>query len=130
MKRHFVFLLFALSLLVLLSVACTRTVYIPAGRTLADLRHADSFLRDSIARNDTLRLYVRGDTVYSESIRTFYRDRYLRDTLCIHRIDSVPYAVEVVRTETVTSRWAWYALFFCFVVVIVSVGRLLLRIKK
>ncbi len=130
MKRHFVFLFFALSLFVLLSVACTRTVYIPAGRTFADLRQSGSYVRDSIARNDTLRLYARGDTVYSETVRTFYRDRYLRDTLCIHHIDSVPYAVEVVRTETVTPRWAWYALFFCFMVVVVSVCRLLLKIKK
>lgn len=94
------------------------------------MRHADSFLRDSIARNDTLRLYVRGDTVYSESVRTFYRDRYLRDTLCIHRIDSVPYAVEVVRTETVTPRWAWYALAFGLGTAVASAGDLLLRIKK
>lgn len=127
MKKHFILfpILFSFIFFLLLSVACTRTAYIPVGNTRTDKQHAESYQRDSIVCSDTLRLYTRGDTVYSESIRTYYRNCYLRDTLCIHRIDSVPYPVEVVTTIPVTPRWAWYTLVISVLSVIISVLKIL-----
>lgn len=89
-------ILAAEALLVLLFacfVGCKQVQYIPVERVAYQNSH------DTIMRTDSVRefryIYMRGDTVHDVQ----YRDRWRvqERTIEITRIDSIPYAVEVVR---------------------------------
>ena len=51
---------------------------------------------DSVYIHDSTYMYVGGDTVYLYKYRNVYRDKILRDTVSVVRVDSiaVPYPVE------------------------------------
>lgn len=96
-------------LFILLLAGCTKTIYVPQTRTeYVNRERVDSlFIHDSVF----VRERVKGDTVYltRDRWRTEYRDRLRVDTII--RTDSIPYPVEVVKTEYRTPapvRWlAW-----------------------
>lgn len=82
---------------ILLMCACTRTVYVPQVRTeyVTSERVDSLFVRDSVFITERLC----GDTVYQIKDRwhTAYKLEVRVDTVL--RCDSIPYPVEVVRTE-------------------------------
>ena len=81
----------------IVAASCTRTIYVPDTRTEYVTRErVDSlFLHDSIYVTEK----VKGDTVYVTRYKERVRYEYVNDTDTIIRCDSIPYPVEVVRTE-------------------------------
>lgn len=81
----------------LLVASCAKTVYVPQTKT----EYVNSERVDSLYIHDSVfvRERVKGDTIYltRDRWRTEYRDRLRVDTII--RTDSIPYPVEVVKTE-------------------------------
>ena len=81
-------LFWALILLALSSCATTRTI-VKEGAVRTEWRDRLAERRDSIYVHDSVYLHSRGDTVYLERWRTRFRDRLQRDTVYMHKVDSV-----------------------------------------
>ena len=103
----------AISLLLLLPLlsGCKTTKYVP----VETIKYRDSVRLvervDSIHVHDSVYIHqwAAGDTQWVEkvTVHTRYRDRWLADTIIVHRRDSVPYPVEVTK-EVVKYQLRWW----------------------
>lgn len=85
--------LIAILLCALLTVGCSRKVYVPVESTATEVRHDTLYInkvwRDSVSRLDSVVVERRGDTVYKTSWRDRYRLLQRVDTLLLTRRDTV-----------------------------------------
>lgn len=59
--------------------------------------------RDSIYLHDSVYIYASGDTIYRDRWRYRYRDRLLRDTVYLHKVDSVYVETQVRKASAIDS---------------------------
>lgn len=78
-----------------------KQVLVPVTETKIEYR--DNLRVDSIYNRDTLFVFRQSDTVYIQSVK--WRERFKIDTLRYERLDSVPYAVEVVKEVNKLTKW-------------------------
>lgn len=88
---------FLILILLVCFMACKSTeriVEVPVTKTEYKDRVVDK--KDSVYVHDSTYMYVGGDTVYLYKYRNVYRDKILRDTVSVVRVDSiaVPYPIE------------------------------------
>lgn len=88
---------FLILILLVCFMACKgteRIVELPVTKTEYKDRVVEK--KDSVYVHDSTYMYVGGDTVYLYKYRNVYRDKILRDTVSVVRVDSitVPYPVE------------------------------------
>ena len=88
---------FLILILLVCFMACKSTeriVEVPVTKTEYKDRVVEK--KDSVYVHDSTYMYVDGDTVYLYKYRNVYRDKILRDTVSVVRVDSiaVPYPVE------------------------------------
>lgn len=76
-----------------------RTVYVDKVKT----EYRDVVRVDSVYNRDTVAMYIAGDTVFKEVIK--WRERWQLRIDSFRRVDSVPYAVEVVREVNRLTPW-------------------------
>lgn len=88
-------------LFLLLTLASCRGVkYIPVETVRQDTVYRNQVQRDSIYRRDSIHIHQRGDTVHVEKYRYLFVDKLKRDTLYIHRTDTIPVTVQVDKPLT------------------------------
>ena len=89
---------------------CASTRHLPqtVERTTHDTLYQNSLQYDSIYIDNRIYTYREADTVYREKIRYEYKYKYLRDTVRIHEVDSIP---EIMKVETVkeVQTIPWYS---------------------
>lgn len=92
-----------LVVLVLLA-SCKQVEYIPIESVVKDTIYRESVKIDSIILTDSVFLHIHtiDDTVYSEKVKVLYRDRYKyeRDTIYLHRTDTIRVPVPIERKAT------------------------------
>lgn len=83
-------------LLSLLAFSCTTTEYVPVETTKTDSIYISLFERDSIYVHDSVYVRDKGDTVYIEKVKYFYKEKVRTDTIYTEKVDSIriPYPVE------------------------------------
>lgn len=90
--------------LTLLLVSCRQVEYIPIESVVKDTIYRESVKIDSVILADSVFLHIHtiGDTVYSEKVKVLYRDRYKyeRDTIYLHRTDTIRVPVPIERKAT------------------------------
>ena len=94
--------------LTLLLMGCTK--YVPITTLQKEIQYINKYVKDSIYTADTVRIYESGDTIFNDRIKYIYDYKEIRDTIYLSKVDSVPYPVEVVKTKSVTPKWAWFSL--------------------
>lgn len=117
----------------LLFVICScRTVkYVPVETIKVDTTYINKLQRDSIYMLDSVYVKEKGDTVLIEKYKYLYRDKLVRDTMYISKVDSiqVPYPVEKELT-----RWQQFRMYFggwAMCIVVISILILIVyKIKK
>ena len=95
MRKISIYFLILLLLICLMACKGTeRIVEVPVTKTEYKDRVVEK--KDSVYVHDSTYMYVGGDTVYLYKYRNVYRDKILRDTVSVVRVDSitVPYPVE------------------------------------
>lgn len=94
MKR----LLYVLVILMLLTgvFSSCRTQYIPVETVKTEYRVRDSIRHDSVYRQDSVYVTVKGDTVYEYKYKYLYKYQYINRTDTLMKTDSIqiPYPVE------------------------------------
>lgn len=102
MVKHIIILMS----LVMAGCAITRHHTATVVRTVHDTLYRNKLQYDSVFIDNSLYTYREADTVYREKTRYEYKYKLLRDTLRIHKVDSIPVIreVEVVK-EVPTMPW-------------------------
>lgn len=104
-KQHKIFVLCLLgavamtTALFFLTSCRARTVYVDKVKT----EYRDVVRIDSVYNRDTVAIRLSGDTVYKDVIK--WRERWKLRIDSFTRVDSVPYAVEVVREVNRLTAW-------------------------
>ena len=93
-----------LTLLVFTSCGASRTV-VREGAVRTEYVDRLREHRDSIYVQDSIYIFAKGDTVYRDRVRYRYRDRLLRDTVYLHKIDSVYVETQVRKSSSIASLW-------------------------
>ncbi len=114
--------------LVLITVGCTRMVYIPVESVKTE--YINKLSIDSIFMYDSVYLKEKGDTVFMEKYKYSYRDRLRLDTVIQKDSIRVPYPVIVEKKLTWWQRIKlefadWYLLATLLVVGFFAVKRLI-----
>lgn len=88
--------LFVSVFVLLATVSCTTTRYVPVVEHHTDTLRLSRNIRDSIYVHDSIRVREKGDTVLVERWHTRYREKLAHDTIYKSRVDSIPapYPVE------------------------------------
>lgn len=117
----------------LLFVICScRTVkYIPVETIKVDTTYINKLQRDSIYMLDSVYVKEKGDTVLIEKYKYLYRDKLVRDTMYISKVDSiqVPYPVEKKLTRWQQFRMDFGGWAMCIVVISILI-LIVYKIKK
>ena len=110
---------------------CASTRHLPqtVERTTHDTLYQNSLQYDSIYIDNRTYTYREADTVYREKIRYEYKYKYLRDTVRIHKVDSIP---EIMKVETVkeVQTTPWYSKFLACLGIILLLVYIVFNNKK
>jgi hypothetical protein len=93
--------LFFILIFITISGCKPKQILVPVTETKIEYR--DNLRVDSIYNRDTLFVFRQNDTVYIQSVK--WRERFKIDTLRYERLDSVPYAVEVIKEVNKLTKW-------------------------
>lgn len=129
-KQHKIFVLCLLGAIAMtaalffLTSCRARTVYVDKVKT----EYRDVVRIDSVYNRDTVAIRLSGDTVYKDIIK--WRERWQLRVDSFTRVDSVPYAVEVVREVNRLTPWQHRQIVgFWIAVGLIGIG-IALKIKR
>lgn len=111
--------------------SCRTVKYVPVETIKVDTTYINKLQRDSIYMLDSVYVKEKGDTFFIEKYKYLYRDKLVRDTMYISKVDSiqVPYPVEKELT-----RWQQFRMDFggwAMCIVVISIVILIVyKIKK
>ena len=125
---------FCLLSVCLMIVSCRSVKYVPVETVKTDSVYVNKVQRDSIRLQDSIFVFVKGDTVRIEKYKYLYRDRVVRDTVYKVQCDTirVPYPVEKPLTRW--QKWkldlGGFAMAAIAIAVLVVVGRMVYRLRR
>ncbi len=94
------FAAFCLLVFSLSSCGASKTI-VKEGEVRTEWRDRYTERRDSVYLHDSVYIHSKGDTVYLERWHTRIRDRTLRDTVYLHKIDSVYVETQVKKSSAI-----------------------------
>lgn len=94
------FAAFCILVFSLASCGATKTI-VKEGEVRTEWRDRYTERRDSVYLHDSVYIHSKGDTVYLERWHTRIRDRTLRDTLYLHKTDSVYVETQVKKSSAI-----------------------------
>lgn len=96
-RARIVILLFLLTIL----LCSCKTRYIPIESVRIDTTYISKVKHDSIYTNDSIYIFIKGDTIIKYKHKYVYAFKEIRDTLWCERVDTihVPYPVEAQLTK-------------------------------
>jgi hypothetical protein len=112
-------------LLLVISGCKTKEIVVPTEKTVIEYR--DKLRIDSVYNRDTLVLFAKNDTVYLQSIK--WRERFRIDTVSVVKVDSIPYAVEVMKEVNKLTKWQQIRLSALNILIVIIVIYVLIKIK-
>ena len=125
MKR----LLYVLVILMLLAgvLSSCRTQYIPVETVKTEYRVRDSIRHDSVYRQDSVYVTVKGDTVYEYKYKYLYKYQYINRTDTLMKTDSIqiPYPV-----EKQLSKWQRFKLDFGGTAILIVIMIVIIKMKN
>lgn len=125
MKR----LLYVLVILMLLTgvFSSCRTQYIPVETVKTEYRVRDSIRHDSVYRQDSVYVTVKGDTVYEYKYKYLYKYQYINRTDTLMKTDSIqiPYPV-----EKQLSKWQRFKLDFGGTAMLIVIMIVIVKLKN
>lgn len=131
--RH---LILSIIIILLTSAICScRSVqYVPVEVIKTDTTYINKVQRDSIYQLDSVYIRDKGDTVLITKTRYLYRDKLIRDTVYMSRIDSVqvPYPIEkkLTRWQQFRLDVGGWAIIVVMITILVVIGKTIYKLKK
>ena len=106
MRDRIGIIFFFVLLMLVMSAVCSCSTPRVGERIVRDSVYIDRLKRDSIYQRDSIYIIVKGDTVFKYQYKYSYRDKLVRDTVAVVRLDSIPYPVEV--PKYVERKLSWW----------------------
>ena len=106
MRDRIGIIFFFVLLMLVMSAVCSCSTPRVGERIVRDSVYIDRLKRDSIYQRDSIYIIVKGDTVFKYQYKYSYRDKLVRDTVAVVRLDSIPYPVEV--PKYVDRKLSWW----------------------
>lgn len=123
-----------LSVCLMMVVSCRSVKYVPVETVKTDSVYVNKVQRDSIRLQDSIFVFVKGDTVRIEKYKYLYRDRVVVDTVWMVERGSVQVPVPVEKELSRWQRWklevGGFAMAGIIITVLVVVGRVVYKLKK
>lgn len=110
------------------SCGTVRTAVVKDERRV-EWRDRSSVQRDSIYVHDSVYIHSKGDTVFVVRWRTRIRDRTLRDTVYLQKIDSVYVETQVKKTSAIADINSTLRILGC-TAIIIAVVVLILKLRR
>lgn len=130
--RHLIYVLIAV-LMIGGGFSSCRTQYVPIETVKTEYRIRDSIRYDSIYRQDSVYLSVKGDTVYQYQYKYLYKYKYVDRTDTLIRTDSIPIPYPI---EKQLSKWQQFkqdfggtAMLIVIIIVFIMAGRTVHKLK-
>ena len=118
----------------LMIVSCRSVKYVPVETVKTDSVYVNKVQRDSIRLQDSIFVFVKGDTVRIEKYKYLYRDRVVVDTVRLVERDSVQVPVPVEKELSRWQRWkldlGGFAMAGITVLLAVGIFRIVRKLKK
>ena len=125
MKKYILHVAILMVILLSISGCKPKQILVPITETKIEFR--ERFRVDSVYNRDTLMLFSQNDTVYLQSIK--WRERFRIDTVSVVKVDSIPYAVEVVKEVNKLTKWQQIRLSALNILIVIIVIYVLIKIK-
>lgn len=126
MKRNKIFHITTFIIILLSISGCKpKQILVPITETKIEFR--ERFRIDSVYNRDTFMLFSQNDTVYLQSIK--WRERFRIDTVSVVKVDSIPYAVEVVKEVNRLTKWQQIRLSALNILLLIIAIYVLIKIK-
>ena len=125
MKKYILHVAILLIISLSISGCKPKQILVPITETKIEFR--ERFRVDSVYNRDTLMLFSQNDTVYLQSIK--WRERFRIDTISVVKVDSIPYAVEVVKEVNKLTKWQQIRLSALNILIVIIVIYVLIKIK-
>lgn len=111
--------------------SCRTVKYVPVETVKVDTTYINKLQRDSIYMLDSVYIKEKEDTVLIEKYKYLYRDKLVRDTMYISKVDSIqiPYPVEKELTRWQQFRMDFGGWAMCIVVISIVIF-IVYKIKK
>lgn len=103
--------------------SCRTKEYITIEHVKTDTLYKSSIIHDSVFRQDSTTLYVKGDTVFRDRWQTTHVFHFNVDTVFRTRRDSIPYTIYIEKRVSVTPRWAWWSLILLFILIAITIKK-------
>ncbi len=102
--------------------SCTTIKEVPVEVIKVQTEYRDRIVYDSIYQHDSIYIKDKGDTLYIYKYQDKYIYSAIHDTVSVERIDSIPYAVEVVKevNKLTTNQKNMIRGFWFFILIIVG----------
>lgn len=130
--RHLIYVLIAM-LMIGGGFSSCRTQYVPIETVKTEYRIRDSIRYDSIYRQDSVYLTVKGDTVYQYQYKYLYKYKYVDRTDTLIRTDSIPIPYPI---EKQLSKWQQFkqdfggtAMLIVIIIVFIMAGKTVHKLK-
>ena len=125
MKKYILHVAILLIISLSISGCKPKQILVPITETKIEFR--ERFRVDSVYNRDTLMLFSQNDTVYLQTIK--WRERFRIDTVSVVKVDSIPYAVEVVKEVNRLTKWQQIRLSALNILIAIIVIYVLIKIK-
>jgi hypothetical protein len=83
------------------------TKYVPIETIKYEKEYVNQYHRDSIFVKDSVLIYSKNDTVFLNKYEYIYRNIFVKDTVSIIKVDSIPYPVEIIK-DKIIYKTKWY----------------------
>ena len=114
--------------------ASCRTQYVPVETVRTEYKTRDSIRFDSIYNQDSIYVFVKGDTVYQYRYKSLYKYQYINRADTVIKTDSVqvPYPVEkrLNRWQSIKMELGGWAFGLIIAFVLIMIGRIVFKLKK
>ena len=114
--------------------ASCRTQYVPVETVRTEYKTRDSIRFDSISNQDSIYVFVKGDTVYQYRYKYLYKYQYINRADTVIKTDSVqvPYPVEkrLNRWQSIKMELGGWAFGLIIAFVLIMIGRIVFKLKK
>lgn len=125
MKKYILHVAILMIILLSISGCKPKQILVPITETKIEFR--ERFRVDSVYNRDTLMLFSQNDTVYLQTIK--WRERFRIDTVSVVKVDSIPYAVEVVKEVNRLTKWQQIRLSALNIIIAIIVIYVIIKIK-
>lgn len=120
-------------LLASVCVSCRSIKYVPIESIKHDSIYINRIKYDSIYHKDSIYMLVKGDTVYTYKYKYQYRDKLVRDTVNVTKVDSIkmPYPVEkpLTRWQQIKIELGGFSIILLLIIIIFLIICTILKVR-